>query len=422
MTRSIRYEKFTGINNKSPLERLKRTELREAVNVDIDQTRRVRRRRGYQKVYSGTNIHSLWSGEGHRLFVENGALKELHSDYSTTTYRTGLNLSARMAYAGVAGRVYYTNGEITGCIFDGADHAWGVEPPHAAPAVAPAPGAFKAGKYQLVFTYRTKYQEESGSSAPTPFELAADGGMQLSNLPKPQDPDVTTLLIYITPPNGDQFYYAGSVPAGTDTTLLQGAIYTVPLRTQFLQPPPPGTLLEVHAGRIYIGDGPVVWYTEPGAFGLLRPSRNFLQFEDTVDLLAATIDGMFVSADQTYFLHGTDPEQMWPARLASYKAIRGTVAEVDGALIGDGSSPGVHIMWLSERGICAAGQGGSFENLTEKRLSAVTGGAGAGLLRRDAGAVQYLGLTQDTTPPGEGGNLYATDTAVAEVVRNGITI
>ena len=67
-----------------------------------------------------------------------------------------------------------------------------------------------------------------------------------------------------------------------------------------------------------------------------------------------------------------------------------------------------------------SGQDGLFKNLTERALSYAPGESGAGLFRQEEGMNQYVGLIKDSNQPDTG--MYATDTAVAQVVRNGVVV
>lgn len=111
--------RFSGINNVDPEYRLSPTiidykphyPLREANNVEIDNTYGLSSRRGYTSVLSGTDIHSMWADEeGHWwVFVDGDFLYQLDSIYNPLLIRSGLQKGARMSYVPVIDRLYYTN-------------------------------------------------------------------------------------------------------------------------------------------------------------------------------------------------------------------------------------------------------------------------------------------------------------------------
>jgi hypothetical protein len=125
-------EKFSGINNVDPSYRLfpmsvdRRREdifpLKEAMNVDIDNTRAIKSRPGYDKVLTGSDIHSLWSDDKTCLFVDGTVLYQMDDVYTKTAIKTGLTASARMSYVPVNDRIYYTNNFQIGYLKEGADN------------------------------------------------------------------------------------------------------------------------------------------------------------------------------------------------------------------------------------------------------------------------------------------------------------
>ncbi|MFA5346505.1 MAG: hypothetical protein WC294_00040 [Methanoregula sp.] len=126
---------FTGINNIDEPTRIAtqavKTDagwktaypLTQASNVYIHDTYDLVSRGGYTSALSGTDIHSLWSDETICFFVDGGSLYQLQTDYSITLVRSGLASRARMSYAPVNDRVYYSNGFQIGYVKDMVDYA-----------------------------------------------------------------------------------------------------------------------------------------------------------------------------------------------------------------------------------------------------------------------------------------------------------
>ena len=104
----------TGLNNKIDPARLRYDsktgvqELAACVNVEIDDARRVSRRKGCTKRVSG-DCHSLWSDGADCMVVKDDALCVLHTDYSTTPIRS-VTPGARVSYCQVDNVIYYANG------------------------------------------------------------------------------------------------------------------------------------------------------------------------------------------------------------------------------------------------------------------------------------------------------------------------
>jgi hypothetical protein len=94
--------------------------LLQAKNVEIDNSYALASRSGYEKGVSGTDIHSLWGDEKFCFYVDGQSLYQ-YQGRGSTLIRAGLSMGARMSYAPVNDRVYYTNGFQIGCVYNLAD-------------------------------------------------------------------------------------------------------------------------------------------------------------------------------------------------------------------------------------------------------------------------------------------------------------
>ena len=99
------------------------SQLPQAVNVDIDPTGRISRCRGFTEKRTEASM-SGWSDGENCLFIAGTSLYRLHPDYSRTFIRSGLTAGARMSYAAVGDRIYYTNGYENGYVIGVVSHSW----------------------------------------------------------------------------------------------------------------------------------------------------------------------------------------------------------------------------------------------------------------------------------------------------------
>ena len=421
-----RYDKFLGINNVDPPERLKNdsegSELRAAVNVDIDKTGRVSRRDGYVKRYAGTNTHSLWSNGQATLFVEDGTLKTLDTDsWQATSVRTGMTRFGKVAYQDVLGDVYYTDGNQTGVYTtEGVDTVMGIPTPPTKPVLVSGSGILPAGWYGVVFTAVDDAGRESGSTFTESIELTSPGSITVSGIPGALN-GASWVAIYVTQPGGDIFYKHGEVALGTTSYSIQTLPHGAQLRTQYLQPMPPGHMLMLHQQRLYVATENVIYYSEPYQYGLTHITRNFIQMPGRITLMVSVEDGFFVSCkdDQTYFISGRNPDESAVRTMADYAAIEGTAVNVPRETFLEGSGGQVW-MWASPKGICAGLQGGSMRNLTEGKYAVRDGEAGIAMFVQRNGLNQMLSVIHANDNPAA--TIYTSDVAVAEVVRNGVVI
>lgn len=403
--------------------------LRNAVNVDISQDGTLRRRPGRASRIAG-DVHSVWSDEDQTilLVVVINALKKITVDPTTgtltqTTLRSGL-AALPLTYTAVNGEVYYSNGAITGKVVNGTAVPWGVESPAALPVLtATAGGGFFAGTYQVVLTYATASGEESGAGSGVDVTLAAGQAITVSGIPQPVDPSVTRIRIYLTSTNGEVFYLHTEYAVGTTSAVLSQS--TTPgqrLQTQFLVPPPPGQAIEFFNGRIWIAQGPVLWYTEPLRYGLIHLD-NYIPFPAEIDIVAAATTGIYVAADRHYYLPGGDPSKMALVEKLPFGAVRGTLARLPYSQSHIGSRRASKLaatkesgtVWMSARGLVIANEQGDIRVVSEDQIVTNPNTRGAALVRETNGIRQII--TTGFGADGVTSGLVAQDYLDAEVIR-----
>ena len=109
-----------GLNNRIDPARLRTNAedyiscLAEAVNVDIDNSGRISRRKGFKATTETGNCHSMFCDGGDCLLVSGDKIYRLNKDYTKTELGSGLTPGAKMAYVQVAGKIYHCNGHENG--------------------------------------------------------------------------------------------------------------------------------------------------------------------------------------------------------------------------------------------------------------------------------------------------------------------
>lgn len=118
----------TGINNKVDPARLRydpeagMKDLASGVNVDIDSTGRISRRKGFTSKLA-KSAHSIFGCDGYALFVSGDALCVLNPDYTWSAIRN-VAVGARMSYVQVGNDTYYGNGYEVGIVRNKVSYAW----------------------------------------------------------------------------------------------------------------------------------------------------------------------------------------------------------------------------------------------------------------------------------------------------------
>jgi hypothetical protein len=110
----VMLRQFDGLRNTIERERLGAGDLEVGQNIDLDDAKQARRRRGYTSV-DAANHHSLFQGPGYVLGVRNDVLGVIQPNYTFTALRSGVG-SDPLAYVSVANKVYFSSALTSGVI------------------------------------------------------------------------------------------------------------------------------------------------------------------------------------------------------------------------------------------------------------------------------------------------------------------
>lgn len=378
---------FKGLRNDIPQDRFEPGDLSDAVDIDLDTTGMPRTRLAPTLFRAGA-AHSGWSDGTRAFFVSAGDLVEMLPDLTTVTRQSGL-LDRPVSYASCAGTVFWSNGAQTGSVRDRA-RGWGIDPPAAiVPGIAA--GNLPAGTYLLSTAFVRDDGLRSGAAMASSFTVPADSALSLT-LPASADPDVVAVVVFVTPPSGEVMREVGVAPPGS--VFEYGGLITAgaPVALQFKRRPPAGDVIGYHAGRLYIGQGDVLWHTDPLQYHHVDARHGYVPVNGQVTMLATVEGGLFVGTDrETVFLEGTDPAQMFVRHRSASAVLRGSLVFLPGALVFDGSLPISRVpFWTSATGVCAGLPDGSVREITAKRFTVPSAVRAAGGFKQRDGSMQYL--------------------------------
>ena len=415
MVDTINIDRFTGMNNREDAGELfvKKGVARPRIilNADVTETGRLSRRDGFTEVVSLSDGHSLWSGATCILVMDGTTLKRLVGESLTTVSDIG-GMSTRTYFAETDSKVYVSNQYANG-VFDPDTNTlndWGITLP-VGPVITSTDGNLPAGTYHVTFT-QTSGDDISGNGPISQIVLSSEGGISISNRP-------SGAVVWCTDPNGDIFYRIGETDTIVHVTTVE------PLPSLFCSPPPYMTSI-VHAfGRMWGAVDNMLYYSEPFHLDWWKLGGNYFEFATNITLIAKVFSGLFVGCeDRTYFLDGTQPEQMQQKDVGA-GAIAGTLSYCNDIIeLGDTISPPEKKhhsvpVWVSEEGIVAGNPVGRLFSLSQKSVRFVPGQVGAGLYRKKDGHFQYL---TSFMKGGEQDGLSMGDEATVEVIRNGAVI
>ncbi len=417
-----------GMNNVASEFDLGGKYLRDALNVDISNTGKPRRRRGIGKLQDG-RFHSLFDFPAwpYIFCIKDDALTALQIEDTQdgAAIAQTLNMAAvdrllPMSFTEHIGRIYYSNGVERGWIDPFLNlHPWGIEPPPADFTLAASTGGgFAAGDYQVCLSYIMLDGEESAPSNTLTISLAHDACLMLSGI-KAAPAGARAIRVYRSQQNGDVLYWSKDLaPMASSTVLNQDGVLGKMQEWRDASPVNPGTNIRSHAGRIYWIEGDRVGYTLPLAPGLTDLTNCYFWLGMEVTLLEPVEGGLFIgTAAGVWYVAGREPKQADMSQVWSHGAVKGTAKVVPGSAFGN-ASPTV-VFWDTHGVFCRASAGGTVSGITEGKLSVPAYDRGATLYREVDGIKQVISTMNRS---GAKSGFAARDVAVAEVIRNGVVV
>lgn len=366
----LTFEKFTGINNVLPSERLTpapntgATPLATATNVDIGLDGELKRRAGFAQTLA-TCHKNLHQADGFLLAtVDGGDLTAMNAaGGARVTLYPSLGVT-RVWYCNLPdGRTTFSNGLICG-ITDGLTATtWGVPVPASLGALTPISGDLNPGDYQYQLTYvRLSDGLEGGPLYSNPIPVPS-GGIYLSGLPTLAGHAIN---VYLTGANGDIAFFAGSTTGSLFSYIGKNDALSLPCRTDFMGPAPAGTVSAFYGSRVLVAVGPTLYASMPNNWELFDFRRDFKQFESDITLIQPVDDGVYVGTrSELSFLSGAEFDKL------SYREVAGPVVlgsgvPVRGELAG---GQGSAMICIADGVIVAGFNGGNISKKTEGSYS-----------------------------------------------------
>lgn len=363
----LTFQKFSGINNVLPPERLvpgRTTPLATATDIDIGLDGELRRRAGYSEVLD-TCHKNLWQADGFMLAtVDGGDLVAIAPNGDRTTIYPSLGV-ARVWYCNLPdGRTAFSNGLICG-LTDGATYTtWGVPLPAGVGEATDVAGSLFPGKYTYLLTHvRLSDGMEGGAEASLPVDLT--GGIVLTGLPVLAG---HKLNVYLTQHNGDVGFFAGSTTTAAFAFTGANDALVMPLRTDDLGPAPAGIAPALWRSRVLTAVGPVLYASLPNRWELFDPRRDFKQFGADITLVQPVDGGIWVgTTEELAFLAGDQFDKLTYERKVSGRTVLGSGVAVRGELVrqGEGAGQGAAMVCIADGVITAGFSDGGVVRMTE---------------------------------------------------------
>lgn len=314
-----------GLNTKTDPARLQNedglTFLPKAVNVDISQSARVSRRKGFVKK-SDTTGHSLFYEYGPCLFVSGNSLCKLNSDFSVSELATLGMSDNRMRYVQTpVGDIYFGNESDKGVY---------------------------------------KYNSDTVDVWTANFEELQDDIQELEEL------------------RSD--YLDGKVEFDTYSEVTEELLHNTEV---YFDNPLPPRHLEFYRGRLFITYENYLLWSYPWEFGKFNLSDNYLPFDSTISLLKRTINGLYVGTNTgVFFIAGMGPDEFSLTKTSNEKPIEHTDVRVNAEKVFS-EGKGEVVFWTSQQGICFGGPDGEYQNFTRQFVDIPNSMYGTALIKEN---------------------------------------
>lgn len=146
---------------------------------------------------------------------------------------------------------------------------------------------------------------------------------------------------------------------------------------------PPGHIITYFNGRIYVAQENILYFSDPMAFHRCFLEQNFIMFPEFITMVAPTVDGIWISADKTYFINGGEPAEFQLIEKAQEKVLFGSNQQIPETMVNTYALQmnGKLNIWTSSQGIRIGGQSGQLRFITDTRYSMPIGGFSTSYLK-----------------------------------------
>ncbi len=368
---------FLGMNNRLPAEKLRVKDgdfVTNAVNGDFTLAGTFRRRPGFAPALVASNAHSL-TEMGGGFMVDGSQMYRLSKGVDGVLARTAIAAvtpNLQFSYAAAPLAIYASNGREFFRITDTEVFPVGLPSPDQ-PVVRWIPGgSLPAGVYQVATSFRDgSAGRDSGVSMAARVELLTEGTIVLDWTHQITGADTR---LYMTTTNGDTLFEVGEVQGTIAALPHEGARPVAHLTA----PLPAGQIIRHHLGKLYSASGNYLFYSEAYGLELCDLAENCIPFPQPITLVEPCINGLYISADKTYWL---DTATYVLTPVLPYRAVAGS---------GNVRRDAEEVWWMSERGIVRGDKAGNVENMQEENVAVSPAQFGASMMREEDGEKQLV--------------------------------
>lgn len=363
-----------GLNNRLAVSELRVTDrgrpvgsyLADAMNVTIDDAGNCSRAPGTTKVGTLTAGRALLGDGASTYLVDGTSLEKITAFDPLATSPVETVGAGDIRWTLVNGEIVLTDAvDIFAISATGAARRVSIPAP-ASLSVAATAGVLPAGRYQCAITLFIGAVEGPASDVQH-VELTSTGGITFT-LPSVGS-DITHIGIYLSVQDGSvpQLHSVisptGSVTVTTLPTLR--ACKTLERATM-----PGGSDIAFSGGRLLTAFSNALFVSDAYSFGILSATQGYVLFSKDISVIAAMETGVYVVADQTYWLTGVGTDAMTMTTVLPYGGVANTASL---------HPDKVAVSWMSHKGLVVGDKSGQVRNVQEDALALELDGSGAAL-------------------------------------------
>lgn len=385
-----------GINNKAHWRDMPEGTVRDSVNMDPLNSGSYALRTSYERKYVGQELRGGIAIGDVVLLADGDNL--VHYDTRTDTSTVLRTIAGDGLFSGdvLNSELFFCTENETLRFKDGVLRRWGVQDVLNQPVPALVSGAMLPGTYQIAMTWFDG-RDEGGTAGAIQIDVAA--GQALSVVVPALDGH--TPRLYVSTVNGSTLYLQAE---GGGTKLINRVDDAAPrLETMHMRAPRPGEYVTAHNGVLAMADGKYLWVTTPLRPHLYRPMKGFFQFSEDIGFVLSADGGLYVSADETYFIAGVESDEPQRQTVLDYASLPGSAVKL----------PDGRAAWMTRYGMAVSSGPGQAELISQDNFVPQLATAGSsGIVERNGNQMVVTTMTG-----GKGPNpLAASDYYEAEIV------
>lgn len=362
--------------------------LRDAVNLDITDTGRLKLRQGAEQI-SPFSFKNIWQSPLHNDVFATLESEFVKLDSQTWQHEVLAKIGHIQICYQVINNLVYIASELGLWTYNGkVIHPLTIDTP-AMPMLTMQGngGSLKSGTYSVAISWLRDQQESALSQVVSDqIELTSNGNLDDQafasiqiNLPYCFDQSITHVRIYITDRNGGELLLHSDHPISKSNVTISSLDLGMTARFKGLSPMPTGRYMKYWQGRLLTADKNLLRFSEPMAYHLHDEKFGFVIMPQRITFILPVDSGIWIGqVTHVVFLTGTNPAEMTFQSKTSHAPVPDSAIEIDNNDIGPDISQGGNTtaLWLAENGYILGTSSGQIIELQAGILKGITAKSG----------------------------------------------